>query len=80
RKASPALLEILGNPAIIALNQDPAGNQAVLAYDGDTVQILVKSLANGDKAVAILNRTAAPVDATLTAGHLKLRKDADIAL
>lgn len=80
RKASPMLLAILGNPAIIALNQDPAGNQAVLEYDSDTVQILVKSLANGDKAVALLNRTGASADAILTAGHLKLRADSDIAL
>jgi hypothetical protein len=80
RKATPDLLAILGNPAIIALDQDKAGNQAVLAYDSDTVQILVKTLANGDKAVAILNRTAAPVDAELTAQHLKLRMDADITL
>lgn len=35
----------------------------------------MKSLANGDKAVAILNRTAAPVQPVLTADHLKLRGD-----
>ena len=80
RKATPALVDILGNPAIIALDQDPAGNQAVLAYDDDTVQILVKTLADGDKAVAVFNRTAAPADAVLTAEQIKLRADADITL
>ncbi|WP_428332838.1 NPCBM/NEW2 domain-containing protein [Novosphingobium sp.] len=80
RKLTPALLDILGNRAIIALDQDPAGNQAVLAFDSDTVQILVKTLADGDKAVAIVNRTAAPADAVLTARHMKLRPDTDIAL
>ena len=85
RKMTPALRDVLGNPAIIALNQDAAANQAVLAYDSDTAQILVKTLAsadgiNGDKAVALFNRTNAPVDVVLTAAHLKWRADADVTL
>ncbi|KTW00987.1 alpha-galactosidase [Sphingomonas yabuuchiae] len=73
RKANAEQLALLGNRAIIALNQDAGANQAVPAYLSDDVQIFVKSLANGDKAVAILNRTAAPVQPVLTADHLKLR-------
>jgi alpha-galactosidase len=80
RKASPALLDIFGNARIIAIDQDPAGNQAVLAYDSDDVEIFVKSLADGDKAVAIVNRTAEPVSAALTAAHLKFLGEADIGL
>ncbi|WP_010185895.1 NPCBM/NEW2 domain-containing protein [Sphingomonas sp. PAMC 26605] len=80
RKAPKAMLDLLGNARIIALDQDPAGNQAVLAYDSDDVQILVKTLASGDKAVAIFNRTAAAAEAVLTADHLKFTGDADIAL
>jgi hypothetical protein len=80
RKAPQPLLDVFGNAAIIALDQDPAGNQAVLAFDSDDLQILVKTLASGDKAVAIFNRTAAPLDARLTAEQLKLRPDADVAL
>jgi hypothetical protein len=80
RKAPKALLDVFGNAAIISVDQDPAGNQAVLAFDSDDLQILVKTLANGDKAVAIFNRTSAPLDATLTAEQLKLRPDADIVL
>ncbi|MEN2746378.1 NPCBM/NEW2 domain-containing protein [Sphingomonas sp. T9W2] len=80
RKATPELLAILGNERIIALNQDAAGNQAVLAHDSDDVQIFVKTLASGDKAVAILNRLNQPVEAVLTADHLKLLSDADIDL
>ncbi|WP_244955756.1 NPCBM/NEW2 domain-containing protein [Sphingomonas yabuuchiae] len=75
RKANAEQLALLGNRAIIALNQDAGANQAVPAYLSDDVQIFVKSLANGDKAVAILNRTAAPVQPVLTADHLKLRGD-----
>lgn len=80
RTTPQALMDIFGNAALIAIDQDPAGNQAVLAFDSDDFQILVKTLANGDKAVALFNRTAAPMEAILTAQHLKLREDAPIAL
>lgn len=80
RKATPELLSILGNNALIALNQDAGGNQAVLAYDGDTAQIFVKTLADGGKAVALLNRTGGSIDVKLTAAHLKLREDSGIDL
>ncbi|MDF8332762.1 NPCBM/NEW2 domain-containing protein [Novosphingobium cyanobacteriorum] len=80
RKATPALVSVLGNPHVVALNQDKAGNQAVLAYDGETVQIFVKTLADGTKAVALFNRSGSPVDVKLTAAHLKYRVDRSIAL
>jgi hypothetical protein len=80
RTTPQALIDIFGNADIIALNQDPAGNQAVLAYDADDLQILVKQLASGDKAVAVFNRGFTPIDADLTAEHLKFRKDAPVTL
>ncbi len=80
RTMPQALMDIVGNADIIAVNQDPAGNQATLAYDADDLQILVKPLASGQKAVAIFNRGLAPIDVDLTAEHLKFRKDAPITL
>ena len=80
RKTPQPLMDIFGNADIIAVNQDPAGNQATLAYDTDDVQILVKQLASGQKAVAIFNRGFAPFDVDLTAEQLKLRKDAPVTL
>ncbi len=80
RHAAPALLAVFGNAEIVALNQDSAGNQAVLAYDSDEVQTFVKTLASGEKAVAIVNRGATPVSAVLTAAQLKFRDDAPVAL
>ncbi|WP_242123633.1 NPCBM/NEW2 domain-containing protein [Sphingobium sp. Sx8-8] len=80
RQTPQPLLDIFGNAALIAVDQDPAGNQAVIAFDSDGLQILVKTLSNGDKAVALFNRGMAPVDAVLTADHLKFRADRDIAL
>lgn len=80
RTTPQALIDVFGNADIIALNQDPAGNQAVMAFDADGFQILVKTLANGDKAVALFNRGLAPVNAILTAEHLKFRDDRPVAL
>ncbi|QNE04511.1 NPCBM/NEW2 domain-containing protein [Croceicoccus marinus] len=80
RKATPEQLAILGNRDLIALNQDPAGNQAVLAYDTEEVQFFVKTLADGTKAVALFNRTATPMPVTLTADHLKYAADGPVAL
>jgi hypothetical protein len=80
RTTPQALMDIFGNAALIAIDQDPAGNQAVLAFDSDDFQILVKTLANGEKAVALFNRSAAPTEAILTAQHLKLRDDAAVTL
>lgn len=80
RKATPGQLALLGNAGIVALNQDPAGHQAVPAYMSGDLQIFVKTLSTGEKGVALFNRGLTPVEATLTAGHLKLRGDAPVAL
>jgi len=80
RKAPQALMDIFGNADIIALDQDPAGNQAVLAYDSSDLQMLVKTLASGDKAIAIFNRGSGAYDVDLHATHLKLSESAPIAL
>ena len=47
RKTPQSLMDIFGNAALIALNQDPGGHQAVIAYDSDELQIFVKTLADG---------------------------------
>jgi hypothetical protein len=80
RTMPKALLDIVSNQDVIAIDQDPAGNQAVLAYDANDVQILVKTLASGKKAVAIFNRGFGPADVDLTAQHLKYTEDGEITL
>ncbi|MEP6502686.1 MAG: NPCBM/NEW2 domain-containing protein [Betaproteobacteria bacterium] len=72
RKAPKSLMDIWGNADIVRLNQDAAGNQAVSEYMSDDVQIFVKSLSNGNKAVAIFNRGLAPTEVALTQDHLKM--------
>ncbi|HEU4653988.1 MAG TPA: NPCBM/NEW2 domain-containing protein, partial [Steroidobacteraceae bacterium] len=80
RNTPDALMDIFGNADIIALDQDAAGNQAVVAYDTSDLQILVKNLSNGDKAVAIFNRSSGDYDVTLQASHMKYRDDAPVEL
>nr|WP_315764948.1 NPCBM/NEW2 domain-containing protein [Sphingomonas sp. Y38-1Y] len=80
RKATREQLALFGNKGLIALNQDAGGHQAVPAYLSDDVQVLVKTLANGEKAVALFNRGLAPMKAVLTAEHLKMRADRPVAL
>ncbi|MDR7335755.1 NPCBM/NEW2 domain-containing protein [Roseateles asaccharophilus] len=80
RNAPEPLLALLGNRELIAVNQDPAGHQATLAYDSHDVQMLVKTLSTGHKAVAVFNRGAAAIDVDLTAAHMKFRDDADVEL
>ena len=79
--ASPQIRDVLNNPEVIAVDQDPAGNQGVIAYADDTREVVVRTLATrGTKAVLLFNRSAAPISLTLTAQHLKMAEGAAIAL
>jgi alpha-galactosidase len=80
RHAAPGLLKILGNREVVAINQDPGGHQGVIAYDAGDLQIIVKSLADGSKAVAILNRSGSPIKANLIAEHLHYAVDVPVRL
>ncbi len=79
-KASPALLDILRAPEVVAIDQDPAGHQGVIAYADSERQILVKTLADGRKAVLLFNRSELPAKFTLTSEHLKMDASSPIAL
>lgn len=77
--ASPALVELLSNPEVIAVNQDPAGNQGNLVVDAGDVQVLVKPLSTrGERAVLLVNRGATTADATINAAQMKLDAGAPI--
>ncbi|MGW6690451.1 ricin-type beta-trefoil lectin domain protein [Streptomyces sp. NPDC054961] len=54
---SPAGLAALGNTDLIALDQDPMGRQGTVVSSNATFDILVRPLADGDRAVAVLNRS-----------------------
>ena len=62
RNMNEATSRILLNPEIISINQDALGKQATRKIKDDTWNVFVKSLANGDYAVAILNRSESDQD------------------
>lgn len=80
RSISKADLDIISNTEMIAINQDPMGQQAEVVCDtiigsGTTAshfEILVKELENGDVAVAVLNRGAYKKGIKLTPAMLGL--------
>ncbi|TCO61137.1 glycoside hydrolase family 27 protein [Actinocrispum wychmicini] len=59
-------LAAIGNSNLIAVDQDPAGHQATVASSTSTTDVLVKQLANGDRAVAVLNRTTSARPASVS--------------
>ncbi len=73
RSAPQPLIDLLSNPEVIAIDQDPAGNQAVLVSDSGGLQVLVKPLAaRGERAVLLFNRGEAPATAQVTPAQMKL--------
>ncbi|WDS37872.1 NPCBM/NEW2 domain-containing protein [Pseudoxanthomonas sp.] len=76
RHAPQPLVELLTNPEVIAVDQDPAGNQANLVVDTDGIQVLVKPLATrGERAVVLFNRGNSKAVAQVDAAQLKLQPD-----
>ncbi|WP_069203231.1 NPCBM/NEW2 domain-containing protein [Sphingomonas panacis] len=63
RKPAPALLDIVGNPEVIAIDQDAAGNQGVPYRDGDAMVVVRTLTSPGARAVAMFNRGTEPVTA-----------------
>ena len=63
RKISSASLAILSNPEIIAVDQDPAGVQGHRIAQEGPLDVWMKPLADGSKAVGLFNRgeDAAPI-------------------
>lgn len=72
--APQPILELLLNREVIAVNQDPAGNQGAVVHDDGQVQVLVKALAGrGERALAVFNRGATNADLAVTWSQLKLK-------
>jgi hypothetical protein len=75
-RAPASLIELLSNPEVIAINQDPAGNQASVVSSQGQVQVLVKPLAAaGERAVLLFNRGDMAATAQVTPAQLKLTGD-----
>lgn len=80
RELSPANLAIYSNPAVIALNQDPSGGAATrvwrqLCNDTDVngqceTSLWVRTLKNGDFAIALLNGANSALNMSATASDI----------
>ncbi len=72
RDMSPETLEILTNPEVIAINQDPLGRQARrVAQDGE-LEVWAKPLADGRVAAGLFNRGEEPGSLTARWADLEL--------
>jgi Alpha galactosidase A/Alpha galactosidase C-terminal beta sandwich domain len=60
-RLSRASLAALGNREVVAIDQDPLGAQGTLLASEGAGQVWVKPLADGSRAVALLNRGPAPL-------------------
>ncbi|MGW7099569.1 ricin-type beta-trefoil lectin domain protein [Streptomyces sp. NPDC054838] len=69
---TPAGLAALGNTDLIALDQDPMGRQGAVVSSNATFDVLARPLANGDRAVAVLNRSGRARDIAVPLGEVGL--------
>jgi alpha-galactosidase len=60
-KLSPESVSILGNQAVLAIDQDGLGRMATLTRHSAAMDVLFKPLKSGDYAVAVFNRGAKPL-------------------
>lgn len=72
RKLSQTSIDTLTDPDVLAIDQDPAGVQAIRVGPAGTTETWVKRLANGDRAVVLLNRGDSPKILTTTASSVGL--------
>jgi alpha-galactosidase len=73
RSMSPAILEILTNREVIAVNQDKAGKQGRRVAQSGEQEVWVRPLADGGHAIGMFNRSAAPATVSLKWAELGLK-------
>ena len=71
-KLDPFTLNILCNPEIIEVNQDPLGECGLVIKHDKNCFIMVKNLADGSKAVGLFNRGKNPEEVTVSWTEMQL--------
>jgi alpha-galactosidase len=61
-KLDPFTLNVLCNPEVIDVDQDPLGQGAAVAMLSEETFLMVKEMADGSKAVGLFNRGEFPAD------------------
>lgn len=69
-RLSPAAIAVLGNRAVLAVDQDPLGRMATLIRRTPDFDVLLKQLSDGNDAVAVLNRGSSPLHIKLDSADL----------
>lgn len=72
RSMSPAILNILTNREVLAVNQDKDGKQGSRVWKSGDQEMWSRPLANGATALAIFNRAAEPARITVRWGEIGL--------
>jgi alpha-L-fucosidase len=72
RKASAETFDILTNHDVIAIDQDELGRQGTVVSSSGGLVVYSKTLANGDRAVALSNETTTAATISTTAAALGL--------
>lgn len=65
-------LNVLCNPEVIAVDQDPLGECASVISRSDSSFLMLKDLADGSKAVGLFNRGKAPARVSISWSELKI--------
>jgi alpha-galactosidase len=68
--ASSTTLSILGNKAVIAVDQDSAGKQGRMVSSSGGLDVLAKPLANGDVSVVLFNENSSTATISTTAAAI----------
>jgi alpha-galactosidase len=79
-KISPASLQAVQNTEVIAIDQDPGGVQGTLLSSAGNGQVWVKSLIDGQRAVALLNRGSSAITIKTSASAVGLPPASSYAL
>ncbi|MYS86926.1 alpha-galactosidase [Streptomyces sp. SID5474] len=70
RTASADTFGILSNADVIAVDQDPLGKQGTVVVNSGGLVVMVKELANGDRAVSLTNETGTTATVSTTTDAL----------
>jgi alpha-galactosidase len=77
-KMTPETLAILTNPEVIAVDQDPAGTQGHRVSEEGPLEVWVKPLADGGKAVGLFNRGESAMTVTVNFADLGVSGSASV--
>jgi alpha-galactosidase len=67
-KLDPFTLNVLCNPEVIEVNQDPLGQSAPVTRISEETFIMIKDMEDGSKAAGLFNQGEFPAEMTLTWG------------